>query len=540
MKLQYIYLKEYRVLRNFELNLTQAASATNDGDMLALPEDYALDLLVGVNGTGKSSLLRALAEIFQRLRQYEKPGFGFALEYQTQAYPEGIFISNLIPNTHNIREPEQPLRLRIGSDSKENEVDVIDSKYLPPWIVAFTSGNEQIWELSADITDESQATNSSTLQLPTSNDPMLRNWYLSELPGKPVEDLRPPATRIDSNFLFIKADFIPLVVLCGLLFDMQQNDSRERPQNRLLQQALQECKLKALRGFSLKFRMNRELLRTEDRVFIEALTNLAHHTIQTGSDYLLVFSLQDSDNPSRTPPPRTIRPEQLLNLRGGAIGLFRDLTYLQSPDNGDPPILREINLFLAGNRFVPKEGQKPQNSPLHLFDWLSDGEQSFLSRLCLLSLLADAEVLVLLDEPEVHFNDYWKGQLIRMIVLALQQQEKHSHVFMTTHSSITLSDVSRRNIWILQREQDYTERAIPPNLRTLGTDPGDISVAIFGSENAVGSQSVQYIFQTINDAKRLDEAQQRTRLTQLLREVGPGYWRYLLRREIDALGDPQR
>lgn len=123
--------------------------------------------------------------------------------------------------------------------------------------------------------------------------------------------------------------------------------------------------------------------------------------------------------------------------------------------------------------------------------------------------------------------DNWKGQLIRMIVLALQQalqqQKKHSHVFMTTHSSITLSDVSRRNIWILQREQDYTERAIPPNLRTLGTDPGDISIAVFGSQNAVGSQSVQYIFQTIHDARKLDSSEQRTKLSQLLHEVGPGY-----------------
>lgn len=539
MKLQYIYIKDYRVLHNFELDFTHTAPAPNGSEPLAPPEDYTLDLLVGVNGTGKSSLLRALAEIFQRLRRYEKPGFGFALKYQTQAYPEGIFISNLNQDTHEILEPDQPLLLRVGT-SNEEEVDVIDGKYLPPWIVAFTSGNEQGWELPDDATNENQATGSNEPPLPTSNDTTLRSWYLSELPGKPVEENRSATTHIDSNFLFISVNLIPLVVLCGLLFDMQQDDSPDKQQNRLLQQALQECKIKSLRGFSLKFRMNTELLLAEDRAFIKKLDNIAHHTIQTGSDYLLVFSLENSDSPPQTTPPlRTIRPKNLLDLEGGSIGLFRSLARLQNPDGDEPSILREVNLFLAGNRSTPKKGQEQQNSPLHLFEWLSDGEQSFLSRLCLLSLLANAEALVLLDEPEVHFNDYWKGQLIRMIVLALQQQETHSHVFMTTHSSITLSDVSRRNIWILQREQDYTERAIPPNLRTLGTDPGDISVAVFGSENAVGSQSVQYIFQTINDARKLDGPQQRTKLSQLLREVGPGYWRYLLRREIDALGDPQ-
>jgi len=42
---------------------------------------------------------------------------------------------------------------------------------------------------------------------------------------------------------------------------------------------------------------------------------------------------------------------------------------------------------------------------------LSDGERSFLGRLCLMPLLRDSEALVLLDEPEVHFkttgNDTW-------------------------------------------------------------------------------------------------------------------------------------
>src|SRR5450755_4238434 len=109
MKLQRIYIKDYRVLQNFELDFTHAVPATNDSERLAASEDYTLDLIVGVNGTGKSSLLHALAEIFQRLRRREKPGFGFELDYQTQAYPTGIFISNLDKDRNEILPPDQPL-----------------------------------------------------------------------------------------------------------------------------------------------------------------------------------------------------------------------------------------------------------------------------------------------------------------------------------------------------------------------------------------------------------------------------------------------
>ena len=41
-----------------------------------------------------------------------------------------------------------------------------------------------------------------------------------------------------------------------------------------------------------------------------------------------------------------------------------------------------------------------------LYDWLSDGEQEFLGRMALFHLLADQDdALVILDEPETHFND---------------------------------------------------------------------------------------------------------------------------------------
>jgi hypothetical protein len=358
------------------------------------------------------------------------------------------------------------------------------------------------------------------------------------------------------------------VVLCGLLQDMAQyNKARlldatareQRPD--FVDRALKECKLAGLLGFSLKFRMNMELLDLPDQEFIAQLGQKAHHSIQRGSDYLLVFSLANSAESASEQADGVVKPEDFFVSPMTCITFFQKLVNLQRSDNGASSILREVNLFFAGNRQpqvstpVQQDGAKLPRSPLLLFDWLSDGEQSFLGRLCLFALFeADArasnaevnpittrnnEALILLDEPEVHFNDYWKRQLVRMLSNALRGTPRH--VLMTTHSSITLSDVMDENIWILRRENDYTGYADPPNIQTLGADPSDILVQVFGAENAVGARSVDRILQTIRDARKQryekrDKVASLAMLKKLRDELGPGYWRYLVRREIDDLG----
>ncbi len=52
------------------------------------------------------------------------------------------------------------------------------------------------------------------------------------------------------------------------------------------------------------------------------------------------------------------------------------------------------------------ELDEPRSAPpLLMLASLSDGERSFLGRMCLFCMLRGQEALVLLDEPEVHFND---------------------------------------------------------------------------------------------------------------------------------------
>ncbi|GLV59814.1 hypothetical protein KDH_66380 [Dictyobacter sp. S3.2.2.5] len=267
---------------------------------------------------------------------------------------------------------------------------------------------------------------------------------------------------------------------------------------------------------------------------------MATYAVKQGNDVLLVFHLYDEHS-------RRLRQEiiqQLVSLQGNALRFFRWLNQLTIPHDGKEAILSEVNLFLERDYRTDEEREEktllpPERAPLHMLEWFSDGEVSFLGRLCALSLLRENEALILLDEPEVHFNDYWKRQLVSMLNKFLQDQ--YSHVIMTTHSSITLSDVYNTNIWVMKRNGIFTEYAAPPNLRTLGTDPSDIIVHIFGAESATGAQSISYIQGEIRRIRLLTTTTQEKieQLQRLQQNVGPGPLRFLIRREIYALEDEQ-
>src|SRR5437762_5592340 len=96
MKLRKITIKDYRILHDFSIEFN------NQDDK----QGYAIDLIVGVNGTGKSTLLRLLASIFQQLEKGNATiPFGFAVSYQLAGDSSPLIsISNLSDDESEIRQ----------------------------------------------------------------------------------------------------------------------------------------------------------------------------------------------------------------------------------------------------------------------------------------------------------------------------------------------------------------------------------------------------------------------------------------------------
>src|SRR5579885_3565803 len=139
MRLQELYLKSYGVLQEFTIQFEQRSSDDTSDTR------YKLDLIVGVNGTGKTTLLRALAQLFQILRRSSNDPYpDFRLKYRIHEGISGseteVEISNL--DEEGNRRGDDLLALRINREAEARPIDRIDEQLLPGLVVAFTSGSE--------------------------------------------------------------------------------------------------------------------------------------------------------------------------------------------------------------------------------------------------------------------------------------------------------------------------------------------------------------------------------------------------------------
>jgi predicted ATPase len=502
----------YRVLRDLEIEFRQS-----DADPSRSP--HALDLLVGPNGSGKSTVLQAIAEVVRRLERGDAViPFSFELEYDLQTGPDQA--SRVLVSNHY--RPEEDLgeagavwvKLDDGRPLPYDQLASLQEDFdpLPNVVVAFTTGSEEEW-LSVGTTSNNSPTNTSELDSLSADERALR-----ELPGlrfSSDEDLTSPNNR----FLLVRAMQLPLVTMCGLL----QMEKEEREGTSALRSVLEHAGIKRMCGFSLRFRLSEGIAKASEREEVEEnLKPFASRALRLGTDRLLVFDLTDDD--------RNVA-EGILEKYSSGFELFRILLSMIRGSATSENVLQQVNIFVERDGGLPDDqGQKP---PLHLVSWLSDGERSFLGRMSLFTLLRQRQALVLLDEPEVHFNDYWKRHIVYLLDGALQGQP--SHLLMTTHSSITLSDVPNDDIIVLERQGALTGSADPPTIPTLAADPSDIMVHVFGAPYASGEKAVRHIQRllTEGDTATADSAREE-RLRKMLNEVAPGYWRYRVRRALEG------
>ena len=503
MKLNRFFI-EYRVLRDLEIffgpSLKESKAFTDS-------PAYNLDFLVGVNGTGKSTVLRILFELLRLLERQSAIPFPFELEYELEKVGQAktILISNW--NQDLDKEPIEyqptPDVWEIDSDGKYTE-SKLSSDILPDLVIAYTTGSERNWSTLED----------NSLDYITSPLPLLSpmEFAIQELPGKPQILIEEDDTStIESKCLFIPSNDIPLITLCGLLTDLAKD-------NQHLSKILEACKISKLSGFSLKFRKLNS--KSQDWEKVEELAQLASKRLRVGTDYQLIFDLSDLN-----------RPNRLIETYYSGFELFKALSQLAKPDKNGQSVLQSVNLFLE--RSFSEHPETELDQPLlHLLDWLSDGEKSFLGRMCLLTLLETNEALILLDEPEVHFNDFWKRQIVNLIDTTLKNSR--SHILISTHSSITLTDVPKENIMILDRNGNYTTKSFPPSMNTFAANPSDIMVHVFGSPYPSGELSINRVEQEL-EKKHKSKEERKQALENLQEVVASGYWSFLIRQELHSL-----
>lgn len=504
MKLIRLFIKDHLLLH--ELNLRFDRNGRLDET-----ESYRLDFLVGVNGSGKSTLLRTLVEIFSSLQTGEGADFQYKLEYEldNQRLPFRISVEKFLDPTlvfyrviTTVHKPDNSI------DTIENPV--LDSQYWPENIIVYTTGAEAEWENIQNHYFRSTNTNAADKKILADT----THRFVQESPGNfRKEEPGDLATNV-IPFQLMRSSRMRAITLCGLLRYTSDPDNHKS-----LAGVLDAVGIENFSGFSLRFRIYDRL---SDKSFFEKLGQLDPKPIilQQASDRLVVFDLIKD--------PGTAH--RILDLFGSTFDLF---TALDAQLDDDPthtgiPTLQEINLFLQMKSVKPVDGEfaNAHIPSVFLLDWLSDGERAFLGRMSLLAMLDMKDSLIILDEPEVHFNDYWKREVVRFLDGMMRGYS--NHLLITTHSSILLSDVTENQVTVFVKSPEGITEQRRPGIKTFGADPSEIMMVTFDTELSSGTKSENELITAIRNGDR-------EKVVGLLEMIGPGMWRFRLKQRLEEI-----
>jgi len=136
---------------------------------------------------------------------------------------------------------------------------------------------------------------------------------------------------------------------------------------------------------------------------------------------------------------------------------------------------------------------------------LSDGEHQFLHSLGMCLLYKDKKCLFLLDEPETHFNPYWRAKFISSIRGCFQGEESKStlrEMLITTHTPFLISDSKKDYVLVLNKIGDKNLEIKRPDYNTLGASINKITMKTFGKTETIG----EYAEKHLNEIKDKFEA----------------------------------
>lgn len=171
---------------------------------------------------------------------------------------------------------------------------------------------------------------------------------------------------------------------------------------------------------------------------------------------------------------------------------------------GTPESENEVFHFL--DFFLTKQMNRQGKKENLLLRQFSDGEHQFIHTMAICLLLKDSNALILLDEPETHFNPSWRSRFVSILndtlknacVDSKQNDEKKVNfmkdILITSHSPFIISDCKPENVIILRKDENghpVAKKASQEKLKTYGASTSFIQASIFGSSDTIGGKAYQ-------------------------------------------------
>ena len=442
--------------------------------------------LVGVNGSGKSNVLEALAEIFSYLDQTflsyvnshsDSPLINsFQLEYllpisfdmRAIIYDFGInndqeFIHIKIVKERDIKPSFYHVLNRVQKIISENF-----RYFLPKRIIGYSSGQNEL--LSIPFSKIKFRYYNTLLQ------------EYKETYRENVEYSRMKYIDYEENYNILLSNFL-----------MAKNNEADILKETILIDEIDSFELIINRNQTKKGTLPIDVEIDKFLTFFEK--NCSYKYIKKADVNVLVFT--DIKN---------LKIELQNNFvdAAGLYNLFNRLgnLNLNFVDRGSIDLLLASDIEIYNNYdisdFNPKDklfqitevNVKKSNLEYPInYKSLSDGEHQFIHVIGTLLMYKDESSLFLFDEPETHFNPQWKYEYTQTFKKVTDRFK--SQIIMTTHDPVLLSGLSKENVIVFNKPNSGLPRTYKPDkdLKGMGVD-AILTSEIFGLNSTLDSDTL--------------------------------------------------
>jgi len=461
----------------------------------------------GLNGSGKSNVLEALAEIFNHLecctfpedittliddqKNFKKEVCqpdAFELEYLiVQQGKENPTFNDYVRVVIKKESKKKP-QIRFGTNDYVDLTHSIKS-YLPELVIGYSSGENQI------------------LNLPFLRAKMLQfEEYLYSLDKSDLVFNKP-----ETSLTYMDYEMSQAILVTNFLM---QNEATLEPIKNVLN-------IEKFYGFRIVIndigykgeKKEYESLLNKLNKHINSLKKLATCYYKDGKSLHLDYYINDDTKTAfqdcfKSPIElfRVFQILSILNLRGFKPNSLKEV-FTSNSLYADQKINSERSVFYF-NKFLIKKNEMKKPMLVRSF---SDGEHQFLHSMGICLLLKNKSALLLLDEPETHFNPDWRSRFISILKDSLEKGGSNNimrDILITSHSPFIISDCFPDKVIVFQNGQD-PQNAKDMRFNTFGTSVNIVLEEIFKKEESIP----QYSFEELNKIKNrvfntLEEIQQ--------------------------------
>lgn len=493
MRINSLYIDNYKLLKDFTINFSKDVS-----------------ILIGINGSGKSSILECVAQIFSDAYLQEKSKFGFKLEYELrleeiieQTATTSKFKTDYIKVEIFTEKKDEKLLYRVhtGNDILEKETEIEKKfgsleKIFPSNIVIYYSGLTDIMKKICLPHDEKLSVN-----------------------------FRKGNTNLHRPFFYFESPLFNLILIT--LLSYEYGDIPQFLSDRAKIKGIQNIQINLKKPTWGKGKINEWWgAKGEVKTFLDYLDSIGSPLITeegkiSKSNGNVVIEAWQNEALIIT----IIGQEKLFEIREHFV---------------EERTLFEILNTLLIDGFQPEvkfSFIQEDNSGQHSFNALSEGEQQAIIIRGLIELVNNENTLFLFDEPDTYLHPSWQRNFIESINdLSKNAEYNNSQFLITTHSPQLLSNADPANCDVQIMEDGEIVKVTP---KYYGRDISTILYEMMGVErrNKKVAKLLSVLFNTIEDEDLENSKIEYQNLIEILGEDDPAMVR--AKSQLDYLQEGQ-